>query len=227
MNKPITFLGKDSGFGFQNTSAYAIVDNRLLLIDCGYTVFSQLQEHNLFSKISGIDVIITHMHADHVGSLSQLALYSYFVLKIPINIITECSDIDNFLTITGVERYWQIPGFPNERYTRNNNFVTFIPTDHVGPRLDCYGFSATINGTHIVYTGDTTTLEPFIPYLDKNSILFADASYAGGAHLKLEDNLHLLNHLSQNDVSVFLMHLDDEQKIREIIKGTKIHICDD
>lgn len=227
MKKTITFLGRDSGFGKKNTSAYAIVNDRLLLIDCGQTVMTQLQEKNLLSEISGIDVIITHMHGDHVGSLSQLALYSYFVLKTPINIITKCAEIDNFLTITGVARYCQTPGFPEERYTRNNDFVNFISTDHVGDELDCYGFSAKINGTHIVYTGDTKTLDPFISYLDKDSQLFTDASTVGGVHLKLEDNLSLLNELTQKGVDVYLMHLDNELKIREMIKGTNIHICDE
>ena len=188
---------------------------------------TQLQDKNLLDKISGIDVIITHMHGDHVGSLSQLALYSYFVLKTPINIITDCSEFDIFLLITGVARYCQAPGFPEERYTRNNDFVTFILTDHVGDELDCYGFSTKINGTHIVYTGDTKTLDPFIRYLDKGSQLFTDASTVGGVHLKLEDNLTLLNELTQKGVDVYLMHLDNEFKIREMIKGTNIHICDD
>lgn len=225
MEKTIYFLGKDSGFGKRNTSAYAIVNNRLLLIDCGNTVFTQLQERNLFDGISGIDVIITHMHGDHVGSLSQLALFSYFQLKMTINIITECKEIDNFLTITGVSRYCQIPGFPAERYTRNNDFVTFIPTDHVGDELDCYGFAAEINGKNVVYTGDTKTLEPFVKYLDKGSQLYTDASTVGGVHLKLEDNLSLLKELTNKGIEVYLIHLDNEAKIREIIQETKIHIC--
>lgn len=227
MKRAITFLGRDSGFGKKNTSAYAMVGNRLLLIDCGQTVMTQLQEKNLLKDISGIDVIITHMHGDHVGSLSQLALYCYFTLKVPINIITKCSEIDNFLTITGVSRYCQTPGFPEERYTRNNNFVKFIPTQHVGDELDCYGFSAKVNGTNIVYTGDTMTLEPFVGYLKKGTQLFTDASALGGVHLKLEDNMPFLNELTRRGVDVYLMHLDNELKIREIIKGTKIHICDD
>ncbi len=226
MKKVITFLGKNAGFGKKNTSAYAIINNRLLLIDCGYTVMTQLQEEKLLENISGIDVIITHMHGDHVGSLSQLALFSYFVLKTPINILTECSEIENFLTITGVSRYCQIPGFPTECYTRNNDFVTFIPTQHV-PELDCYGFSTEVNGINIVYTGDTTTLDPFIEYIHEETQLFVDASVSGGVHLKLEDNLTLLNKLTQKGVNVYLMHLDNELKIREIIKGTTIHICDD
>lgn len=227
MKKAITFLGRDSGFGKKNTSAYAMVGKRLLLIDCGQTVMTQLQEKNLLEDISSIDVIITHMHGDHVGSLSQLALYSYFTLKTPVNIITECSNIDNFLTITGVSRYCQIPGFPKERYTRNNNFVKFISTQHVGDELDCYGFSTKVNGTHIVYTGDTMTLKPFIEYLDEGTQFFVDASVLGGVHLKLEDNMPILNELTKKGIDVNLMHLDNELKIREIIKGTAIHICDD
>lgn len=227
MKRILTFLGKDGGFGKKNTSAYAFVNGRLLLIDCGYTVFPQLQEQNLLERISGIDVIITHMHVDHVGSLSQLALYSYFVLRTPLNIITACAEIDKFLTITGVDRNIPISGFPKERYTRTNNFVTFIPTQHVEDEMDSYGFSTTVNGTPIVYTGDTKTLDPFLPYLKKGSQLYTEASVLGGVHLKLEDNLPLLKELTQKDVDVYLMHLDNELKIRKMIAGTKIHICDD
>ena len=225
MKQAITFLGRDSGFGKKNTSAYAMIDKRLLLIDCGQTVMRQLQKKNLLNNISGIDVIITHMHGDHVGSLSQLALYSYFTLRKPINIITACSKIEEFLTITGVDRYCQIPGFPEERYTRNNNFVTFIKTNHVGNEMDCYGFSTKINGIHIVYTGDTTTIEPFMHELTQGTQLFCDASTVGGVHLKLQDNIGLLNELTKKGVSVYLMHLDNEPKIRKMIRGTKIHIC--
>ena len=227
MKQAITFLGRDSGFGKKNTSAYAMIDKRLLLIDCGQTVMTQLQEKNLLNNISGIDVIITHMHGDHVGSLIQLALYSYFTLGKPINIITACSKIEEFLTITGVERYCQIPGFPEERYTRNNDFITFIQTNHVGNEMDCYGFCTKINGTHIVYTGDTTTIEPFMHELTEGTQLYCDASTVGGVHLKLEDNIKLLNELTKKGVSVYLMHLDNEPKIRETIKGTEIHICNE
>lgn len=91
----------------------------------------------------------------------------------------------------------QIPGFPTERYTRNNDFVTFIPTEHVGDELDCYGFSAKINGTHIVYTGDTITLEPFFKYFTEGSQFFVDASSVGGVHLNLKENIPILDELTK------------------------------
>ena len=43
MNSTLTFLGKDSGFGINNNSAYTIIDNNFILIDCGYTVFNILK----------------------------------------------------------------------------------------------------------------------------------------------------------------------------------------
>lgn len=227
MNRELTFLGKSGSFGKRNTSSYTFIKDWLLLIDCGYTVFPQLQEQNLLEEISGIDVFITHMHADHVGSLSQLALYSYIALRAPLNIITACVEIDTFLTITGVDRNTSIPAFPKERYTRTNNFVTLIPTEHVEDKMDSYGFSAMINGTPIVYTGDTKTLKSFLPYLKKGSQLYTEASVSGRVHLKLEDNLPLLKELTKKGIAVYLMHLDDELRIRKMIKGTSIHICDD
>lgn len=193
MEKAINFLGTE------NTTAYAVVGNRLLLIDCGQKVMTQLQEKDILKDISGIDVIITHLHGDILVSLSQLVLFSYFELKKPINIIAECSEIEYLLSGTGVVRYCQIPGFPAERYTRNNDFVTFIPTQHVGEELDCYGFSAEINGNHIVYTGDTTTLKPFIEYLNEGTQLFVNASASG-----LEDNISFLSELAEKGVDVSL-----------------------
>lgn len=34
MNSLLTFIGKDSGFGENNNSAYFEIDNKFILIDC-------------------------------------------------------------------------------------------------------------------------------------------------------------------------------------------------
>ena len=78
MNSFFTFLGRDAGFGINNNSAYTIIDNNLILIDCGYTVFNIIKEKFIFSELNTINVLITHLHNDHAGSLSQLILYSCF-----------------------------------------------------------------------------------------------------------------------------------------------------
>lgn len=226
--KPIlNFLGRDAGFGKLNTSAYFIEDKCLTLIDCGATVLTELlyKEKIFEKKFDEINVIITHLHLDHVGSLSQLGLYTYFNLSKSINIITECKDIDTFLTITGLDRYANIPGFPDERYTRRNRGINFIPTVHC--EMDSYGFCMDNKFGRVVYTGDTTSIEQFLPYAISGSQFYVDASINGGVHLKLADNLETLNELAENGVGVYLMHLDNEPAIREMIKGTKLQIAGD
>ena len=144
MNSLLTFLGRDSGFGINNNSAYTIIDDNFVLIDCGYTVFNILKEKFDFSKFNTINVIITHLHNDHAGSLCQLILYLWFVYGKKVNVFSSCKYIKNYLDITGA---------PSEAYelNPNSNDLTFIPTTHV-KHIDSYGFKLTINNKNIVYT---------------------------------------------------------------------------
>ena len=75
----LTFLGNDSGFGDRNNSAYLKYKNELFIIDCGFTVFNEVKNKFDFTKYKNINVIITHLHNDHGGSLSQFILYIWLV----------------------------------------------------------------------------------------------------------------------------------------------------
>lgn len=77
----LKFLGSDSGFGINNNSAYIEEKGKLTIIDCGFTVFTQIKKKFDLNKYKEINVIITHLHNDHAGSLSQLILYSYFIFN--------------------------------------------------------------------------------------------------------------------------------------------------
>lgn len=144
MTSTLTFLGRESGFGISNNSAYTIIDNNFILIDCGYTVFNILKEKFDLSKFDTITVIITHLHNDHAGSLCQLILYSWFVYGKKVNVLSSCKHIRTYLEITGA---------PNEAYKLNLDFnnLIFIPTTHV-KHIDSYGFKLTINSRNIVYS---------------------------------------------------------------------------
>lgn len=227
------FLGTDAGFGKKNTSAWLVSpDNRLILIDCGATVFTELKESGLLEhKWAGIDVIVTHLHLDHVGSLSQLGLYLYFVKKNPFNIISKCKDIDTFLSITDMKKDDSVPGFPEVRYTRENRYnVEFIPAPHSNA-IDSYGFfmpGFEKGEKGFVYTGDTMSLDTFLPYLEKEKVetLYTDASKDGGVHLKLEDNMNLLKELMKEGIQIKVMHMDDRQAIKILIHNTGITTAD-
>lgn len=206
-NRLLTFLGKDSGFGEKNNSAYIDLDDKLVLIDCGFTVFEEIKKKFDLSKYSKIEVIITHLHNDHAGSLSQLILYSWFIYNKKVTVYTKCVNMKKYLEITGT---------PSESYEIKDKTenLKFIKTEHVD-YLDAYGFELKINNQKIVYTGDTKTIEPFLPYIDKCSELYVDVSKYGGAHLKIDDVSDVLNSISKKGIYVNLMHIDDWEYVRK------------
>lgn len=128
----LTFLGKDSGFGEKNNSSYIEIENKLILIDCGFTVFQQVKNKFNFENYESIHIIITHLHNDHAGSLSQLILYLWFIYHKKVNIFSKCEHIKDYLDITGT---------PPEAYELRESIdnLKFIKTTHT-LYLDAYGF---------------------------------------------------------------------------------------
>lgn len=204
----LKFLGRDSGFGEKNNSAYYEADKKLTIIDCGYTVFNIIKEKFDLNNYDTIEVIITHLHNDHAGSLSQLILYTWFVFHKKVTVISNCKHIDEYLKITGA---------PQEAYelkTSTEN-VKFIKTEHVKD-LDCYGFMLTFDNDNIIYTGDTATLKPFEAYFPKISAIYIDVSSSGGVHLNINDILPELKKLKAQNINIYLMHMDNKELIKDI-----------
>lgn len=203
-NSILKFLGRNSCFGGHNTSAFIEDHNRLILIDCGTSVFYTLTEKFDLSKYETIDIIITHLHPDHAGSLGQLLMYLGYHLDKKANVVCVCQNIQTFLDSSGVDR---------DLYTMNLiPEVTFILTEHV-KHLDSYGFKLAINGSSLVYTGDTSTLEHFMPYIDSGiDELYVDVSKDGGVHLRFLDCAETLASIKMSGVKVYLMHLDYEHE---------------
>lgn len=207
----LTFLGSDSGFGEKNNSAYIEIGNELLLIDCGYTVFDEARKRLDLKKYEKVNIIITHLHNDHAGSLSQFILYSFFVFGKKVNVYSKCERIKEYLDIIGA---------PEMAYNLSDDLPNgkFIKTKHV-PTIDTYGFCLSVNGKKIVYTSDTTTLEPYMEYLDGADELYVDVSYDNEVHLKIEECIETLRKIKEQGVKVILMHLDNRQEIERIVNG--------
>ena len=205
----LIFLGSDSGFGAKNNSAYYETDNTLVIIDCGFTVFNIIKEKFDLKKYDSIEVIITHLHNDHAGSLGQLILYSWFVFHKKITVISRCKHIKKYLKITGAT-----DGAYDIKHSTPN--LKFIKTKHV-KNMDCYGFILTLDNESIIYTGDTSTLKPFEPYFSQISKLYVDVSaFNGGVHLYIDEILPVLDNLKSKGISIFLMHIDNREHVSSI-----------
>ena len=83
------FLGRGAAFNPKegNNSAYFIENDTLFLIDCGENIFEKIILNDILNSINNVNVLITHTHSDHIGSLGTLIMYCYYVLQKKLNII--------------------------------------------------------------------------------------------------------------------------------------------
>lgn len=205
----LNFIGSDSGFGNNNTSAYIIKDNKFILIDCGFTVFNKIKD--IIVNYDDIDILISHLHNDHAGSLSQIILYLYYVYNKKVRIVSKCEKIKEYLYITDVTE---------DMYTLvdSTDYLEIIKTKH-GKTIDAYGFKLNINNKKIIYTADTISLDLFLPYMDDIDELYTDCSAHNEAHPNIDSIKDILDNLSKKGIKIYLIHTDDKEYIRNVVNN--------
>lgn len=219
-----------------------------------FTTLKQMASESLTASFpyKEIVVLVTHTHSDHIGGLPLLCHYADIVLHVPVTVIAPSAavrrDINYLLhDLDGCRPYGLtyhedglLPapdreggyrtdeaGYVNLTEKRYPWLVAAIPTKHAPALKDrCFGYALTINGRDVVYTGDTCTLEPYEKYLHKGAYLYTEiAAFDSPVHLYMGRALPALIEYARKGVKVYLMHLDDEEKIREAIKGTGLQIA--
>mgnify|MGYP003619369735 CR=1 FL=1 len=224
----LKFIGNGSAFNTElgNNSAYYIEGNNLFLIDCGSTTFSRIQEMNLLKGIEKVFILITHTHSDHVGSLGDLILYTYYSMgkmfeRKAVIIAPEELEIRSLLDTFGVGRHMYKLIQPEDEdtfvYLLGEGLEVMIrpvKVQHV-KNLNCFGFYIWLEyiDTTIYYSGDSVDIPPSVILDMKDE--FLDYMYQDTCGANFPGNVHLsLNHLSKaiEDKKVrdrvHCMHLD-------------------
>lgn len=228
---PIKFFGRGSAFADEHNSAFFVSDNDLVLIDCPATAFHKVKKTG-WQKYDNIFVLVTHTHEDHVGGIGTLIPFVWFMsgMKKRVTVAAPSQQVKEDLRLLlgrvgGCEDGWYDLITADE--TGREWFVSAVPTIHSATlKGRCFGYQLSIGGRNVLYTGDTSTLAPFIPRLSAGSCLYTEIScFSSGVHLFIDDTLPQLMQLAGNGVEIYLMHLDDEQKTAAAIEGTGIHLA--
>ena len=174
-------------------------------------------------KVRDIYVLLTHMHDDHCSGIGLFSEWLYYKEDRCLNIIADetlHADIREYMRIIGV-----LPAM--FRLDSKNEVVKkIIPTKHTESlEGKCFGYLLEIQGTSVVYTGDTAALDSFLPYLEPGTELYTEMSCHGGkVHLLWSEQKELLLELCRT-CDICFMHMDDPGSLQKEIAGSRIVIA--
>ncbi|SFC61422.1 MBL fold metallo-hydrolase [Ruminococcus albus] len=214
----LKFLGRGSAFHTDNNCAFFMHEGRLVLLDCPMSAFHKMRKTGAETlagcRPENITVLITHTHSDHIGGLGMLVHFSYFVWHIPVVVVAANDEIRQDISFV-LER---LDGCESSAYTiisPDGTGFTPVAVRHAIPLEGrCFGWSFYIDGQQVVFTGDTCSLEPFMPYLTEGTYLYTEVSaYNSPVHLHIDKLRALTPELVSRNIKVFIMHLDDEKSL--------------
>jgi len=226
----LEFLGSGAAFNpiMENSNAYFLAGNRFFLLDCGETAFGKIWNLPAYVESEEVVALITHLHADHVGSLGSLISYSYYVMKKPVTVVHPLDTIVQLLDLLGIDRVCYRFQKLEEGETANfGGDVSAKPlmVDHVA-NMTCFGYLLSDEVESIYFSGDAKSLPGEVlegltsgkidrAYQDTSNTLSDHPTHATLDYLE-----RLIPEKSRG--KVYCIHLDYDYRDLLVRKGFKV-----
>lgn len=218
----LKFLGRGSAFNVKegNTSAYIKEGNFLFLLDCGEGIFKEVLDKKLLDGVEVVNIFISHLNSDHVGSLSSLLFYLKYKTNIYENTSIVCGekmekDLNSLLEINGNTDANVVCG---EKYNwiemLKNGELILKEVSHID-KMNCYGIIFKHNDKIGYYSGDSNNIpKEILKNIDKIDYIYQDtclADYKGNVHMSLKALCDIFP--KEHRHKIWCMHLDCDELI--------------
>lgn len=114
----LKFLGRGAAFypAFGNTNAFFESDGDLFFLDFGESAYEKVVRLLDLRSYRRIYVLLTHLHADHAGSLASLLSYTHCVLRLKVTVVHPLDTVTRLLSLQGIspEFYRYLPALPQD-----------------------------------------------------------------------------------------------------------------
>ncbi len=227
MRKILNFVGTGGAFStkyINNCAYYYLKDDTILLFDAGETVFHEILKRNIINEnIKRVDIVITHFHSDHVGSLGSLVFYLRYKKISEVNIIFPIKVIPYMLlNIYGIdERLFNVkkPCEIHDYYIKEyEQLHGDLDKDGNIISMPSYGYHVINNNDNFFYSGDTCIISDIILKKFKNKeikIMYHEVTTDGyKTHMQLDDLTRLIDVKDRN--RVICMHMGDNVDVSKI-----------
>ena len=199
----------------------------LYLIDCGESTFKSMYSRNEIYHYDKITVLITHLHADHIGSLGSLLSFCNIVLHKKVLLAAEEDTIVHILSQSGVQP--DMYEFTTD-FSKCETEGLRIKVQRVVHAKDmlCCGFVFDCDGEKTYYSGDTSIIPENILSLflsGEIKTMYQECTYLDTdsiSHFSLKKLSELIQVNERN--RIYCMHLGDNIKDDIMRAGFRIPV---
>lgn len=207
----LKFLGRGAAFFpvFGNTNAYFEAGDDLFFLDFGESAFEKVYRRFNLTRYRRIYVLVTHLHADHAGSLASLISYTHCVLKTRITVVHPLDTVVRLLALAGISDtfYQYLPALPDGCSVR----ARAVEVPHAAD-MRAFGYLLSFGGETVYYSGDAAALpsEVYEAFMQgKIARVYQDtASHESSAHCWYKRLEQLIP--PERRAAVHCMHLDGD-----------------